>query len=517
MAKEIIFNDEVRNGLKIGMDILANAVKVTLGPKGRNVIIDKPYSAPHITKDGVSVAREIELEDPIQNLGAKLVREVASKTCDDAGDGTTTATVLAQAIVNVGLKNIAAGANPIDLKRGIDKAVSAIVSFIKENSTEVGTNFDRIKEIASISANNDEEIGSLIAEALEKVSKDGIIVVDEAKGIDTTIEIVEGIQINRGFLSPYFINDSTQMACVLEYPFILLSSDKIDKIGDIIPVLEIAMKENRPILIVAEDISDEILSTLVMNKVKNSLKVCVIKAPDFGENRVESFNDLAVLTGGTVVRSTRPLREHLGVAGKITITKDTTTIVNGAGSREAIEQRVEVLREQISRNPTQHLQERLAKLAGGVALLHVGASSEVELKEKKDRIDDALSATRAALEEGIVPGGGITLLKSISALSDLKGNSEDESIGISIIRKAIEEPLRQMLRNAGLSEDIVISKLENSQFDYGFNVRTFTYENFLQTGIIDPAKVTRTALQNAASVAGLFLTTECAIAPKFIE
>lgn len=519
MAKEIIFNDEARKELKKGMDILANAVKITLGPKGRNVIIGKQFGSPHITKDGVSVAKEIELKDPVQNLGAHLVREVASKTCDDAGDGTTTATVLAQAIVNTGLKNVAAGANPIDLKRGIDKAVKAVVDFIKDNSIEVGSDFNRIKEVATISANNDETIGGLIAEALEKVSKDGVILVDESKGIDTYIEIVEGIQVNRGFLSPYFITDSNQMLCILDSPYVLISSKKISNIKEILNVLEISVTENKPLFIISDDISEDVLSTLVMNRIKGGLKVCAIKAPDFGENRLESLKDLSAITGGVIVDdSTASInRTNLGQAEKITVAKDKTTIINGAGNKDIIKTRVNVLRNQLTTNPSKHLQERIAKLAGGVAILHIGASSEIELKEKKDRVDDALSATRAAIEEGIVPGGGITLLKSQSVLWDLKGTNEDETTGIKIIFQAVEAPLRQMLKNAGISEDIILAEVSEGDVSYGFNVRTNTLENLLYSGVIDPAKVTITALQNAASVAGLFLTTECAIASEISE
>lgn len=519
MAKEIIFDDEARKRLKQGMDILANAVKVTLGPQGRNVVIDKPFGPPHITKDGVSVAREIELKDPIQNLGAKLVKEVASKTCDDAGDGTTTATVLAQAIVTAGLKNIAAGANPIDLKRGIDKAVAAVVKFIKENAIEVGNNFDLVKEVATISANNDETIGSLIAEALEKVSKDGVILVDESKGIDTYIEIVEGIQINRGYLSPYFITDGNQLSCVLDSPYVLICPRKISNIKVILNVLEIAMRESKPLFIIAEDIDEDVLSTLAMNKVKNGLKVCVVKSPDFGENRLETLKDLSVLTGAVIsdVDITYS-RTNLGEAEKITITKDKTTIINGAGHKEVIKERVKALRKQLESNPSQHLQERLAKLAGGVAILHIGAHSEVELKEKKDRVDDALSATRAAIEEGIVPGGGITLFKSIRGeLGRLKSSNFDENTGINIVVEAIEAPIRQIIRNAGRKDDIILAEIEDFDLSFGYNARTGICENLLDGGVLDPAKVTRVALQNAASIAGLFLTTECAIASELAE
>lgn len=514
MAKEIIFNDEVRKELKQGIDILSNAVKVTLGPKGRNVIIERPFGSPHITKDGVSVAKEIELKDPIQNLGAQLVKEVASKTCDDVGDGTTTATVLAQAIVTEGLRNVAAGANPIDLKRGIDKAVKVIVDFIKENAIEVGSDFNRIKEVATISANNDETIGALIAEALEKVSKDGVILVDESKGIDTYIEIVEGIQLDRGFLSPYFITDSNKMACVLDSPYILISTKKLSHIKDLLNVLEISMREDKPMFIITEDIDENVLSTLVMNRVKSGLKVCVIKAPSFGENRTESLKDLSALTGGVIVDdfSTSISRSNLGQAEKVTITKDKTTIINGAGNKDVIKSRVKALQNQLYNNPSQQLHERLAKLAGGVAILHIGASSEVELKETKDRVEDALSATKAAIEEGIIAGGGITLLKSQRVLYNLKGSNEDETTGIKIVYKAVESPLRQMLKNAGLSEDIILAEVSEGDISYGYNVRTNTCEDLLYSGVIDPAKVTRTTIQNAASVAGLFLTTECAIA-----
>ena len=512
MVKEIIFNDEARQKLKQGVDILANAVKVTLGPKGRNVIIEKSFDSPHITKDGVSVAKEIELKDPIQNLGAHLVREVASKTCDDAGDGTTTATVLAQAIINTGLKNMAAGANPIDLKRGIDKAVDVVVNFIKDNSIEVDEN--RIREVATISANNDDTIGGLIAAALKRVSKDGVILVDESKGIDTYIDIVEGTQFNRGFLSPYFITDSDQMSCIMNFPYVLISSRKISNIREILNVLEISTREDKPLFIITDDISEDVLSTLVMNRIKGNLKVCVIKAPDFGENRVESLKDLSALVGGIIVDDTvvSIARMHLGSAEKITITKDYTTIVNRGENKGLIQARVNTLKKQLIQNPSQHLQERIAKLAGGVAILHIGASSEVELKEKKDSVDDALSATRAAIEEGIVPGGGITLLKSQRVLRDLKGLNDDETTGINIVFNAVEVPLRQILRNAGISEDIILTEVIKEDISYGYNVRTNTFCNLLHDGVIDPAKVTRTALQNAASIAGLFLTTECAIA-----
>lgn len=505
---EVIFNDEVRKELKKGIDILADAVKVTLGPKGRNVIIDKPFGS-HITKDGVSVAKAIELKNAVHNLGAKLVKEVASKTCDDVGDGTTTATVLAQAIITAGLKNVIAGANPIDLKRGIDKAVKSVVNFIKSNSLEIGDDFSKIEKVATISANNDITIGNLIAEALKQVSKDGVILVDESKGIDTYMEVVEGVQISRGFLSQYFITDSIKMSCDFENAYVLISSEKITSIKDILHVLELSLHNNKPLLIIADDVDESVLSTLVMNKIKSGLKVCVIKAPEFGENRIEVLKDLSVLTGAS--------NNNLGTAEKITITKESTTIVNGGGDKETIKNRIDLLRQQLASTPSKHLEERLAKLAGGVAILHIGASSEVEVKEIKDRVDDALSATRAAIEEGIIPGGGSILLKSKRVLKNLIGVNEDENTGITIVFKALEAPLRQMLRNAGEGEDVIISKVYNSDSAFGYNIKTGTFEDLLESGIIDPAKVTRTAIQNAASVAGLFLTAECAIVSDISE
>ena len=524
MAKEIKFNIKAREELKNGVDALADAVKVTLGPKGRNVIIEKKFGAPHITKDGVTVAREIELEDPFQNMGAQLVKEVASKTGDQAGDGTTTATVLAQAIVNVGLKNVAAGANPMDLTRGIDKAVSAVVEGIKAQSQEVDNDFKKIENVARVSANNDEEIGKLIAEAMEKVSKDGVITVEEAKGTDTTVDVVEGMQFDRGYISPYFVTNSEKMECEMDSPYILLYDKKISNLKDMLPILEAVAQSGRPLLIIAEDVDNEALATLVVNRLRGSLKICAVKAPGFGDRRKEMLEDIAILTGGTVISEVKGMQlaqatiNDLGTAEKVTVNKDNTTIVNGAGSKEAIAQRVAQIKAQIETTTSNYdkekLQERLAKLSGGVAVLYIGAPSEVEMKEKKDRVDDALSATRAAIAEGIVPGGGVAYIRTLSKLDELKGENDDETTGIAIIRRAIEEPMRQIMENAGVEGAVILQKVKDGKGDFGFNARTDTFENFFETGVIDPAKVTRVALENAASIAGMFLTTECVIADK---
>ena len=522
MAKQIEFNIKAREELKKGVDALADAVKVTLGPKGRNVIIDKKFGAPHITKDGVSVAREIELEDPFQNMGAQLVKEVASKTGDDAGDGTTTATVLAQSIIAVGLKNVTAGANPMDLKRGIDKAVTTVVGAIREMSQEVGDDFKKIEDVARVSANNDETIGRLIAEAMKKVKKEGVITVDEAKGTETTIDIVEGMQFDRGYISPYFVTDPEKMECVMDNPFILIYDKKVSNLKDILPILEQSAQSGRPLLIIAEDVDQEALATLVVNRLRGSLKICAVKAPGFGDRRKEMLEDIAILTGGTVVSEEKGMQlstatmQDLGSAVKVTINKENTTIVNGAGSQEAIAKRVAQIKAQIETTTSDYdrekLHERLAKLAGGVAVLHIGAPSEVEMKEKKDRVDDALSATRAAIAEGIVPGGGVAYIRALSALDNLKGDNDDEQTGIAIVQRAIEEPLRQIARNAGVEGAVVVQKVREGNGDFGYNARTDSYENLLSAGVIDPAKVTRVALENAASIAGMFLTTECVIA-----
>ena len=524
MAKEIKFNIKAREELKNGVDALADAVKVTLGPKGRNVIIEKKFGAPHITKDGVTVAREIELDDPFQNMGAQLVKEVASKTGDQAGDGTTTATVLAQAIVNVGLKNVAAGANPMDLKRGIDKAVSAVVEEIKAQSQEVGDDLAKIENVARISANNDEEIGSLIAEAMKRVKKEGVITVEEAKGTETTVDVVEGMQFDRGYISPYFVTNAEKMECEMDSPYILLYDKKISNLKDILPVLESVAQSGRPLLIIAEDVDNEALATLVVNRIRGSLKICAVKAPGFGDRRKDMLEDIAVLTGGTVISEIKGMQltqasiNDLGTAEKITVNKDNTTIVNGAGDKEAIAQRVNQIKSQIETTTSSYdkekLHERLAKLAGGVAVLYIGAPSEVEMKEKKDRVDDALSATRAAIAEGIVPGGGVAYIRCLPKLDELKGDNDDENTGIAIIRRAIEEPLRQIVDNAGVEGAVIVQKVKEGKGDYGYNARTDTFENFFDTGVIDPAKVTRVALENAASIAGMFLTTECVIADK---
>ena len=524
MAKEIKFDIKAREELKNGVDALADAVKVTLGPKGRNVIIEKKFGAPHITKDGVTVAREIELEDPFQNMGAQLVKEVASKTGDDAGDGTTTATVLAQAIINVGLKNVAAGANPMDLKRGIDKAVAAVVEGIKAQAEEVDDDFKKIEDVARISANNDEKIGQLIAEAMKKVKKEGVITVDEAKGTETTVDVVEGMQFDRGYISPYFVTNTEKMECEMENPFILLYDKKISNLKDMLPVLEATAQTGRPLLIIAEDVDQEALATLVVNRLRGSLKICAVKAPGFGDRRKEMLEDIAILTGGVVISEEKGLKlesatlDMLGRADKITVNKENTTIVDGSGDKDAIASRVAQIKAQIETTKSDYdrekLQERLAKLAGGVAVLHIGAPSEVEMKEKKDRVDDALSATRAAIAEGIVPGGGVAYIRCIAALENVKGENEDETTGIKIVKRAIEEPLRQIVANAGVEGAVVVQRVKDGKGDFGYNARTGEYENLLAAGVIDPAKVTRVALENAASIAGMFLTTECVIADK---
>ena len=524
MAKEIKFNIKAREELKNGVDALADAVKVTLGPKGRNVIIEKKFGAPHITKDGVTVAREIELEDPFQNMGAQLVKEVASKTGDQAGDGTTTATVLAQAIINVGLKNVTAGANPMDLKRGIDKAVSAVVESIKAQSQEVGDDISKIENVARVSANNDEEIGKLIAEAMEKVKKEGVITVEEAKGTETTVDVVEGMQFDRGYISPYFVTNTEKMECEMDSPYILLYDKKISNLKDLLPILEPVAQSGRPLLIIAEDVDNEALATLVVNRIRGSLKICAVKAPGFGDRRKEMLEDIAILTGGTVISEVKGMQlsqatiNDLGTAEKVSIDKDNTTIVNGAGSKEAIASRVSQIKSQIENTTSNYdkekLQERLAKLAGGVAVLYIGAPSEVEMKEKKDRVDDALSATRAAIAEGIVPGGGVAYIRALASLEELKGDNDDENTGIAIIRRAIEEPMRQIVENAGVEGAVILQKVKEGKDDFGYNARTDSYENFFASGVIDPAKVTRVALENAASIAGMFLTTECVIADK---
>ena len=521
MAKNITYNVEARDALKRGVDQLANAVKVTLGPKGRNVIIDKKFGAPHITKDGVTVAKEIELADAAENLGAQLVKEVASKTGDQAGDGTTTATVLTQAIVSVGLKNVTAGANPMDLKRGIDKAVNAIVKNIQAQSEEVGNDFDKIEQVATISANNDAEIGKLIADAMRMVSKDGVITIGEAKGMDTTIDVVQGMQFDRGYISPYFVTNTETMEVEMDRPYILLYDKKISNLKELLPVLEPAVQSGRPLLVIAEDVDSEALTTLVVNRLRAQLKICAVKAPGFGDRRKEMLEDIAILTGGTVISEEKGIKleaatvDMLGTAESITVNKDNTTIVNGAGDKEAIAARVGQIKAQIATTKSTYdkekLQERLAKLAGGVAQLNVGAASEVEMKEKKDRVDDALSATRAAIEEGIVAGGGVAYIRAQAALEGLKGENEDEQTGIEIIRRAIEEPLRQIVANAGKEGAVVVDKVRAGEADFGYNARKDVYENLKTAGVVDPAKVTRVALENAASIAGMFLTTECVI------
>ena len=524
MAKEIIFNMEARDLLKKGVDELANAVKVTLGPKGRNVIIEKKFGAPHITKDGVTVAKEVELSCPHQNMGAQLLKEVASKTNDDAGDGTTTATVLAQSIIAVGMKNVTAGANPMDLKRGIDKAVRVVTANIAAQAQAIGDDFDKIENVAKISANGDESIGKLIADAMRKVKQEGVITVEEAKGIETTAEIVEGMQFDRGYISPYFVTNPEKMEVEMENPFILIYDKKISALKELLPILEATVQTSRPLLIIAEDIDSEALATLVVNRLRGGLKICAVKAPGFGDRRKEMLQDIAILTGGTVISEEKGMKldattlDLLGTAEKITVSKDNTVIINAAGDKELIAARVKDIKSQIETTTSDYdkekLQERLAKLAGGVAVLYVGAASEVEMKEKKDRVDDALSATRAAIEEGTVPGGGIAYVRAIAALEGLKGENEDETTGIEIIKRAIEEPLRQIVANAGKEGAVVVQKVKEGTGDFGYNARTDVYENMYAAGVIDPAKVTRVALENAASIAGMFLTTECVISEK---
>ena len=524
MAKEILFNMDARDQLKKGVDELANAVKVTLGPKGRNVIIEKKFGAPHITKDGVSVAKEIELADAYMNTGAQLVKSVASKTNDDAGDGTTTATLLAQAIITEGLRNVTAGANPMDLKRGIDKAVTKVVESIKAQSEEVGADYDKIEQVATISANNDAEIGKLIADAMRKVSKDGVITIEEAKSRDTTIGVVEGMQFDRGYLSAYFITDTEKMECEMENPYVLIYDKKITNLKDMLPILEPAVQTGRPLLIIAEDVESEALTTLVVNRLRTQLKICAVKAPGFGDRRKDMLEDIATLTGGIVISEEKGIKleqatiEMLGTCGKITVSKDNTTIVDGNGDKEAIAQRVAQIKAQMATTKSDYdkekLQERLAKLAGGVAVLYVGAASEVEMKEKKDRVDDALCATRAAIEEGIVPGGGVAYIRAIESLEGLDTANGDEKTGVAIVKRAIEEPLRQIGANAGKEGAVVVQKVREGNGDYGYNARTEVYENLFAAGVVDPAKVTRVALENAASIAGMFLTTECVIVEK---
>ena len=521
MAKEIKFNIDARAKMKEGADALADAVKVTLGPKGRNVVIAKKFGAPQVTKDGVTVAKEIQLEDQFADMGAQMVKEVASKTNDQAGDGTTTATVLAQAIINVGLKNVTAGANPMDLKRGIDKAVAAVVANLREQSQEVGEDYAKIEQVGTISANNDNYIGKLIADAMSKVKKDGVITVEEAKGTETEVKVVEGMQFDRGYISPYFMTNGDKMEAVLDTPYILVTDKKISTMKDLLPVLEPIAREGKSLLIVAEDVDGEALTTLVVNKLRGTLKIAAVKAPGFGDRRKEMLQDIAVLTGGMVIseergfslESTTP--DMLGKAEKVVVTKDNTTVVNGAGSAEAIQERADLIRKQIATTTSDYdrekLQERLGKLAGGVAVLYVGAATEVEMKEKKDRVEDALSATRAAVEEGIVPGGGVAYIRASEAIKDLKGVNEDETTGIHIVARAIEEPLRQIAANAGVEGSVIINKIREGEGDFGYNARTDEYVNMFEAGVIDPTKVSRVALENAASVAGMFLTTECAI------
>jgi len=524
MSKEILFDIDARDQLKKGVDVLADAVKVTLGPKGRNVIIEKKFGAPHITKDGVTVAKEIELEDAFQNLGAQLVKEVASKTGDDAGDGTTTATVLAQSIVSVGMKNVAAGANPMDLKRGIDKAVAEVVKSIASQAKVVGDNYDQIEQVATVSANNDAVIGKLIADAMRKVSKDGVITIEEAKGTDTNIEVVEGMQFDRGYISPYFVTNTEKMEVEMEKPYILIHDKKISNLKELLPILEPAVQSGRPLLIIAEDVDSDALTTLVVNRLRASLKICAVKAPGFGDRRKEMLEDIAILTGGVVISEEKGIKleqttlEMLGTAEKVTVNKDNTVIVNGAGTKETIANRVAQIKAQIAATTSDYdrekLQERLAKLSGGVAVLYVGAASEVEMKEKKDRVDDALCATRAAIEEGIVPGGGVAYIRAIDSLSSIKAANDDEQTGIEIIKRAIEEPLRQIVFNAGKEGAVIVQKVREGKDDFGYNARVDKYENFFKAGVVDPAKVCRVALENAASIAGMFLTTECVITEK---
>ena len=524
MAKEIKFDVDAREMLKQGVDQLANAVKVTLGPKGRNVVIEKKFGAPQITKDGVTVAKEVELENRFENTGAQLVKSVASKTGDDAGDGTTTATILTQAIVNEGLKNLTAGANPMDLKRGIDKAVKAVVAYIKENAEIVDDNYDKIEQVATVSANNDPEIGKLIADAMRKVSKDGVITIEESKSRDTYINVVEGMQFDRGYLSGYFVTDSDKMECVMENPYILIYDKKISNIKDFLPILQPAAESGRPLLVIAEDVDSEALTTLVVNRLRGGLKICAVKAPGFGDRRKAMLEDIAVLTGGVVISEEKGLKleqatlEMLGTCDKVTVSKDNTTIVNGAGEKENIADRIAQIKNEIANTTSTYdkekLQERLAKMSGGVAVLYVGANSEVEMKEKKDRVDDALCATRAAIEEGVVVGGGTTYIRSLGVLKDIKGDNADEQTGINIVERAIEEPLRQIVRNAGGEGAVVVQKVREGEGDFGYNARKDVYEDLRVAGVIDPAKVARVALENAASIAGMFLTTECLIVDK---
>ena len=524
MAKIIKYNMEARDLLKQGVDQLANAVKVTLGPKGRNVVIEKKFGAPVITKDGVSVAKEVELEDKFENTGAQLVKSVASKTGDDAGDGTTTATILTQAIVNEGLKNVTAGANPMDLKRGIDKAVNKVVDYIKANAEVVGDNYDKIEQVATVSANNDPEIGKLLADAMRKVSKDGVITVEDSKTRDTTIGVTEGMQFDRGYLSGYFVTDTDKMECVMDDPYILLYDKKISNLKEFLPILQPAAESGRPLLVTAEDVDSEALTTLVVNRLRGGLKICAVKAPGFGDRRKAMLEDIAVLTGGVVISEEKGLKleqatlEMLGTAKKVTVDKENTTIVGGAGNKENIQDRVQQIKNEIANTKSNYdkekLQERLAKLAGGVAVLYVGANSEVEMKEKKDRVDDALCATRAAIEEGVVVGGGTTYIRAQQELAELKGDNADEQTGINIVRRAIEEPLRQIVFNAGGEGAVVVDKVRQGEGDYGYNARTDTYQDLRAVGVIDPAKVARVALENAASIAGMFLTTECLIVDK---
>ena len=524
MAKDIKYNMDARDLLKNGVDKLANAVKVTLGPKGRNVVIEKKFGAPQITKDGVTVAKEVELEDKFENTGAQLVKSVASKTGDDAGDGTTTATILTQAIVTEGLKNVTAGANPMDLKRGIDKAVAAVVAHIKANAEIVGDNYDKIEQVATVSANNDPEIGKLLADAMRKVSKDGVITIEESKSRDTNIGVTEGMQFDRGYLSAYFVTDSEKMECVMDNPYILIYDKKISSVKDLLPILQPAAESGRPMLIIAEDVDSEALTTLVVNRLRAGLKICAVKAPGFGDRRKAMLEDIAVLTGGVVISEEKGLKleqatlEMLGSADKVTVTKDNTTIVNGHGEKANIQDRVAQIKNEIENTKSSYdkekLQERLAKLAGGVAVLYVGANSEVEMKEKKDRVDDALCATRAAIEEGIVAGGGTTYIRALEALKDMKGDNADETTGIRIVERAIEEPLRQIVANAGGEGSVVVNKVREGEGDFGYNARKDVYEDMRQAGIVDPAKVERVALENAASIAGLFLTTECVLVDK---
>jgi len=521
MAKDILFNLEARDSLKKGVDALSNAVKVTLGPKGRNVIIEKSYGAPQITKDGVTVAKEIELTDPVENMGAQMVKEVASKTNDLAGDGATTATVLAQSIITTGLKNVTAGANPMDLKRGIDKAVTEVIKALNSQTQKVGDSNDKIKQVAAISANNDLTIGSLIAEAMSKVKQEGVITVEEAKGIETYVDVVEGMQFDRGYISPYFVTDGEKMEAVYENPFILIYDKKVSVMKDLLPILEKSMQAGKPLIIIAEDVEGEALATLVVNRLRGSLKVAAVKAPGFGDRRKEMLEDIAILTGGTVISEEKGYRledatlDMLGEAEKVTIDKENTTIVSGRGAKENIEARVAQIKNFIETTTSDYdkekLQERLAKLAGGVAVIYVGAASEVEMKEKKDRFEDALAATRAAIEEGIIPGGGVAFIRAIEVLADMKGENEDETTGIAIIRRALEEPLRQIVENAGMEGSVVVNRVKEGKGDFGFNARTEQYENLYEAGVIDPTKVTRIALENAASIAGMLLTTECVL------